>query len=1182
MPYSFGINVSDAWVQTQPQLYTQNNAFEKLEQLNLGMWRMVIPYGLVCTNLQPGPYEGTSSSGDVITATITGSGYVGTSTSPPNTNGSLNVQAVAYGSGVVTSFAPGMRGRDWSLVDAAVNNIRLNVGCDILFMIGQDRPSYWTAAQFTEFCQEIAFRYGPNGPGIRTDGIYSSLAGWGVNKFEFWNEQNAMFFWTNVVSVTNYVSYLQAGYTGIKSILPGNESVCVFGGMQHVQFVGSWIGYGWDTVDEVTFFEECMAGGAGGYFDAVATHVYPITDTAYHGNVIEGMQLPAVCTSGNLVCNALATGHGVLNINKDGTQIIEAQITGSGQLEPYQPAGPVPNIFMDNFRQVQGIYAVMQEYGYGSTPMWITELGYCIYQAGMNELLQQAYTQQCFNILNTLPYVTEVFLYNAMDANNAHIYDGYTGYGLLDYQGNPRNIYYWLQTLLQYFDMGSLQVQAQITGTGTIASGGAPVINAAATGTGQLVVSGAIITAVATGTGVVNPAGNAAPVINANITGTGAVGIYGSSNPATAGGVIVNAQASGAGVVNVGNDGTQIVTATATGYGVLGSGAPNATVVTATIVGSGMLLLLGYEIGVVGDVAQGALTANATIIGAGYVTEGNSGALTATATITGTGHVGLYTGGVSTITATGSDQGSSTVGKVGAGSLSATSTATDSGSSVVGKVGAGSLTVTSTALGDGPQAYTDMGSFTATATITGGGIVGAVGSGSLTAVASVTQTEVANASDSGSLTVTATITGGGVVGLVGHGSLTVTATPANTYQGPMRCFWQGSGSTFSNGYFAAVHASYNIESWGNQAVATQTPLSDTCVITGIKVWCTNAPGGSTSWTVAINKNGTTQTATNTVISGSATSATWNGALSCSQGDLVKLVVNSSGSPASSGNTFWIIEYFTPYNATYGGNYFMLPHNAAGANTNYTQYMPIQGSASAPNATASVVQGLVPMSMTHVSMALVANASIGSANCHFGIMDVALGTQSWFMTVTSLASGASLVNTAVSPPTYAPGKLLVYREAWDSSAWAILNFCSSFIPGTIGQQPLMYSRNLTPSNSAAEFGPIYGQGAALGTTETASGIQTMMPACTIEDLYAVLTSAPGGTAQFAFGVRQNATTTNVLCSISGSATTGNSGGLTASINEGDLVDFLVNPTGSPTASALALSCVQVIPQNTVGV
>lgn len=811
--YAFDISVSDPAIEVYPGAYYPQ--FSKIKAVQPTRWRLMVPYNLVCTTLAAGPYQSAGNRA-VATATITGSGFVGN----PHTNGSVITRVQATGAGRVGGVVPSQPGRDWHHVDNVISDIRLQVGCDITLAIGQGFPNgsnapNGTNTDYTSFCAEVARRYGVGGPGIRTDGIYASLTGWGVSQFEIWNEQNNGIFWGFAVNAQQYTKLLQAGYAGIKSVLPSTQSVVIFGGMQHIPFEGIQFTSGYWTVDEFTFLQQCYAYGAHGYFDAMATHMYPSSDptnpTPAQGppNIISNQNIPAIQTSAHPAIKAFATGSGNINIvaAQDGHQLCVATATGTGVLNPYEAPGPVPSIWMDNFRQLIGIRSLMVQNGDGAKSIKITEFGYNVFSPGISPDLQQLYTQQCFDLLNLMPFIDEVHIYNTVDATNNAAPSDTSGFGFLDYFGNARPLYTWLLTLPGTSGSGTQTITATATGRGGIGGQGTRGVTATASGSGSVAKGGGVIFVTATGSGSVSPTNSGARTVTATATGVGVVGTVGSTGNFTAhGSIIGSAVAHGTGKVgvNLQKNGDLTVTALATGAGTIPH--TGGVVIAATAHGSGVIINPGLEIGVVGEVTGGAPVITVIIAGVGTAALADAGMLSDTAVITGTGVVGVVGAGASPIAATASGDGLPLVIGAGApviaatitgvgfvamstdGSLAVTATATGSagahgdsvvtativGAGVVGAVTGGARGVSATAVGAGGVAGFGAGAPSIAATITGVGFVAMSTGGSLAVSATATGSEGGTAAP----VITATITGAGVVGAVGGGTSSVTVTTA--------------------------------------------------------------------------------------------------------------------------------------------------------------------------------------------------------------------------------------------------------------------------------------------------------------------------------------------------------------------------------------------------------------------
>jgi hypothetical protein len=305
---------------------------------------------------------------------------------------------------------PTTTGRDWSTLDRCVNDLLLTVGCDIILMIGQGKPSWggWIFGigahkgdhtDYGSFCAEVAARYKIGGPGIRTDGKYAPNATKGVLYYEFWNEENNLAFWGGAVDASGFTQYVIAGNAGIKSVLPGAQSVTIFGGMQHVPRSAPWIGGGVVTQAEITFLTRCYAAAVkqgttlGANYDLMAEHIYPQTDTTNYGGSTKG---------------------------------------------------PAPDPNTDNLLQLVAIRNLMVAQGDGAKKIIITECGFSTNV--VTEAQQSSYMQTLFGYLDGLGYIYGACIYNLRNTGTSKSYVEHN-WGMEDFTFNHKAIWSWLLTL---------------------------------------------------------------------------------------------------------------------------------------------------------------------------------------------------------------------------------------------------------------------------------------------------------------------------------------------------------------------------------------------------------------------------------------------------------------------------------------------------------------------------------------------------------------------------------------------------------------------------------------------------------------------------------------------------------------------------------------------------------------
>lgn len=1178
--------ISDQKPQLDPAGYASKYA--KLAVLQPKTWRLTVPWANVATAPLPGPYS-AKPSGAVTTVTARGSGIVGN----PHTNASLTVAAAATGTGRVGGAPPAPNGRDWSAVDNAINEVRLRTGADVVLVIGQSMPSGWTNAQYQSFCAEVVQRYKPGGPGIRTDGEYASLTGWGCTDYEIWNEQNNQAFWTSPVSAKDYTALLIAGHAGVKSVLPGAASTVIFGGMQHVQFTGPWYnpflggGYGTIALDEYTFLLQCYSFGAQGHFDAMATHLYPAKDLVESGSNIGGVIMPGPVANGQAhQITATATGTGVVNLatpSRNGRLQVSAVASGTGRINQFQPPGPVPSLAMDNFRQLQAIYGLMVANGDAALPVHITELGYCVYTTGMTPALQKTYVQACFDLLSTLPYVKSIFIYNGVDWSNGTTDDGYTGYGVLDTDGNPRPLYDWLRTL------------TPLVGTGGT---GGSVITATATGSGSIGGQGAmVVTATSQGSGAISPSGG---IITATATGTGGVGAVASA--------VITATATGTGVRSRAGGGTRLVIVTAEGTGQVEAipAPPAGQVGVVGIVGQGSLIVTEFATNAGPPPAGGALPVAAAALGTGAVGSSGSGAaLVAVAGATGLGVVGKVGSGNAAVTASAAT--TATLGQNYTGSGAPVVAAAGAGDGVLALFGSGAAVVTETALGGGGGAVAGTGAATETATAVGAGVLNKAGAGTSSVTATATGSGVVGLQtggaatiaaststvaylgdfDSGSLLVTSAGAGAGLVGAVGGGSLAASASAAGAgsagiFTGggsaSVAATATGTGMLVNNFWTAAAPqlpgtgAAYNSivanpgNAWQTLEGWVQIPLSDACTITSITAYVTNAPGSGNSWTFTL-RDGAADTAAAMTISNTAQSATWSGTLSVAQLALVDMKTTGTGTPAASGLVYYVITY------NCAGLFYLMPAvnlNASQISSANQYLVPFGGNPVIPTTTATTLEGLVAANVTATKVAALntvngaANGSGAAGNTDtFTVVNNTTAATSAFSAV--ITSGITkAVSGAGAGLAFSPGDRMVIKDAKGAS-WLNVATCITVVPTVPGEQIMPFGSLNAPSTSATQFEHPQGTGAN-GWNNTESVVQFRCPACTIKALYANVVTAPGSGKSRTFKVRSNNADTTVAATIADTATAANDTAHTASHTAGNFMAIESIPTSTPAATS----------------
>jgi hypothetical protein len=146
----------------------------------------------------------------------------------------------------------------WTKMDNAINIAR-SFGLNVLLILEHPNPSWsHTAADYGNWAQQVAMRYGPLGTSQ-------------VDHFEIWNEPNLSSFWYPI-RATAYTEYLKAAYTSIKAIHP--SSVVLTAGLAGA--VGDDVAgkIGGRTTSPTTYFQGIVDNGGLDFCDAIGLHPY--------------------------------------------------------------------------------------------------------------------------------------------------------------------------------------------------------------------------------------------------------------------------------------------------------------------------------------------------------------------------------------------------------------------------------------------------------------------------------------------------------------------------------------------------------------------------------------------------------------------------------------------------------------------------------------------------------------------------------------------------------------------------------------------------------------------------------------------------------------------------------------------------------------------------------------------
>jgi hypothetical protein len=337
-----------------------------------------------------------------------------------------------------------------------------------------------------------------------------------------------------------------------------------------------------------------------------------------------------------------------------------------------------------------------------------------------------------------------------------------------------------------------------------------------------------------------------------------------------------------------------------------------------------------------------------------------------------------------------------------------------------------------------------------------------------------------------------------------------------------------------------------------------------------------APGTGAGWTWTLYKNGLDEYLSVT-ISGTKTQACdLVDTANFVPGDLVSLHVTPSSSPAPAATyaTWYIVQtpavpgetiLFTSQDTQGGGgsSYFSLAGNSSslGAETAMATIIP----------TAGKITKFIAL-------------EIGTGGTGSATLDQNESPTSVSVSIpTSAVSVEQEANLSVSP-----GDVLdVFMSGFHSTQAAYASVV--FVPNVPGQFVIPTWRNITTDADPLYFLPISGRSHD-NLEPTESLAQQIGGNTQIEAIFVRDTVAPGSGAQYAYTLRNNGANTNLTAVLSGTSTTacsstapvsGCATGSPVTVNNFDLLDTSVVPTGDPATSAndygSAVSYLAYVPQ-----
>lgn len=323
-------------------------------------------------------------------------------------------------------------------------------------------------------------------------------------------------------------------------------------------------------------------------------------------------------------------------------------------------------------------------------------------------------------------------------------------------------------------------------------------------------------------------------------------------------------------------------------------------------------------------------------------------------------------------------------------------------------------------------------------------------------------------------------------------------------------------------------------------------------IQGIIVKANTAPGGSASYTIAIMKNGAA-TAITCAVTGASTTCSSDVVVSVVPGDNFSIRFTPASTPEASR-----INVSTMFNSgSGGGSFFESSPNNDAPSTSVTETTSIFGSTSWGTGTSIAPTSGGTISKFYVLLSVAPGTAASGKSYAFTVLKNAVGTS---VTCTVL-DDATTCNDTSNTFTFVTGDRITLQSIPTSTpAASRVAFGIGYIPAIDGESFHGYEYNGgAHDNDMDNFVSINQNNQASSQTE--ANFSRVVPSSSIiaRKMITVVSSAPGSSRSWLYGLRINNVTSSLTCTNTGqtSLTCSN---LTTQISlaQNDIVNFIITP------------------------
>lgn len=361
-----------------------------------------------------------------------------------------------------------------------------------------------------------------------------------------------------------------------------------------------------------------------------------------------------------------------------------------------------------------------------------------------------------------------------------------------------------------------------------------------------------------------------------------------------------------------------------------------------------------------------------------------------------------------------------------------------------------------------------------------------------------------------------------------------------------------------------------IGSAGSGATVTEAAFNQVVpcdmVLSAFNMTIGTAPGVGTSRTWTVRKNGVDTALTLTIADTATTATDLTHSVSFVAGDLVTLGQTIVGVPTSTGKQSWNLL------ATSAVGKQPLMGGAGGANqsNSATNYGPLGANVNM-STTETFKNSTIPTTGVISDLYVWLPSAPTSGKSWTTVLRVN-GVDTALSAV--VADAATTGNDTTNKISVYPGDVVGLRMTPSGTPTAIAPMYSvSFTPLNTGENILLASNATAPSTTAVNYRAPHGFLAWNATEALVSQIPG--GAYTIKNLYTDISAAPGATKNYVFALRKNGSTTGLTTTVADPATTANAA-TNISVAQGDTIDLISTPTGTPTSVSTRMGMTMLVP------